>query len=65
MRAKIIITAEGKISIITQEGSFEEGSVGIERLLSKLGAQGLEIDGAKEYEQHRHDHEHTKVKLHY
>lgn len=55
MKAQIVITLEGEISVVTQEGNFEDGKARIEALLAALKAQGLEIDLAGAIEQHRHD----------
>lgn len=55
MKAKIAISLNGEIRIITKEGSFETGSDKIEKLIELLNLDGLNIklDGA--IEQHRHD----------
>lgn len=60
MKATIIITADGKISVITKEGTFEGGRQEIKKLLASLGIEGIEIasiDDEKDFEQHRHDSE--------
>lgn len=55
MKAKIMITLDGEIRMVTEEGSFEAGSDKIEKLLELLNLNGLDIklDGA--IEQHRHN----------
>ena len=66
MKAKITITPDGKISVITQEGTFEAGKEEIKRFLADLGMEGVEFElvSDKDFEQHRHDgqehaHEHV------
>lgn len=55
MRADIVITLDGQIRLITQEGSFEEGKVRLEGLLKALKVQGVEVQLEGPVEQHRHD----------
>ncbi|MEM3486029.1 MAG: hypothetical protein QXI12_10465 [Candidatus Methanomethyliaceae archaeon] len=69
MKATITITADGKISIITQEGTFEGGKDQIKRFLASLSLEGIEIAPVeeKDFEQHRHDdveHAHAHVHTH-
>lgn len=62
METKIVITLDGKLSIVTQEGNFAEGQQKIKELLVALQAQGLDVDLVGAIEQHRHDdpgHVHT------
>ena len=56
MKANIVITLDGQINIITQEGTFEAGAGQIRRLLAELAGQGLTISLDGQIEQHRHDH---------
>lgn len=55
MNAKIVITLEGQISIITQEGTFAAGKREIAGLLARLQANGLTVTLDGPVEQHRHD----------
>ncbi len=55
MKAQIVITLDGQVSLITQEGTYEGGTAKIESLLAELKAQGLEINLTGPVEQHRHD----------
>lgn len=55
MKANIVITLDGQVNIVTTEGSFEAGSFAIEKLLSALNLDGLNISLEKPIEQHRHD----------
>lgn len=65
MKARAVILPDGQISIITQEGTFEEGKAAVQRLMAALGAEGVEvtIDPAKDFEQHRHDNVKPHVHL--
>jgi len=55
MKANLVITLDGQVTIVTQEGSFEGGKAAIESLLSGLKAQGIEVVLSGPVEQHRHD----------
>ena len=55
MKAQIVITLDGQINIITQEGTFSEGQEAIRNLLAQLEAQGIDVDLKGEIEQHRHE----------
>lgn len=55
MKAQIVITLDGQVSVVTQEGSFENGKLAIDKLLASLKAQGLTIELTGPVEQHRHD----------
>lgn len=55
MKARIVITLEGEVSIVTAEGSFEEGQQKINEILAGLKAQGINLDLVGQVEQHRHD----------
>lgn len=56
MRAKVIVALDGRVGIITQEGSFEQGNKVIESLLAELNLNDLEIKLDRPMEQHAHDH---------
>jgi hypothetical protein len=55
MKAQIVITLDGQIQVVTQEGTYEGGKLAIEKLLARLNAQGLKIELTGPVEQHRHD----------
>jgi hypothetical protein len=55
MKAQIVITLDGQIQVVTQEGTYESGKLAIEKLLARLSAQGLKIELSGPVEQHRHD----------
>lgn len=55
MKARIVITLDGQVQVVTQEGSYEGGKLAIEKLLAAIKAQGLAIELTGPVEQHRHD----------
>lgn len=66
MKANIVVTLEGDIQIITQEGTFEGGKERLEELMARLKASGISINNPT-FEQHRHDdeaHVHAHVHAH-
>ena len=52
MKARIVITQEGTLTVFVDEGTFEEASAAAKNLITQLGAV---IVSAGEPEQHRHD----------
>lgn len=56
MKAEIVISPFGEVTIITREGSFAEGTERISMLLEALKARGVAVEDVK-FEQHRHDAE--------
>jgi hypothetical protein len=60
MKAQIAITTDGKLTIITQEGTFEQGQAILLELLQTLGVNGLDITVDGPIEQHRHDDTNTQ-----
>ena len=63
MKAQVVITLDGQVSVITREGTFEEGRQVIETLLADLKTQGVDVQLTGPVEQHRHD-EPGKVQHH-
>jgi hypothetical protein len=55
MKAQIVITLDGQVQVVTQEGTYELGKAAIKALLAKLEAQGLKVELSGPVEQHRHD----------
>lgn len=55
MKAQIVITLDGQVQVVTQEGTYEGGKLAIEKLLASLKAQSLNIELTGPVEQHRHD----------
>lgn len=56
MKAEIVISPSGEVTIITREGSFVEGTERISALLEALRAARVAVEDVK-FEQHRHDAE--------
>lgn len=52
MKARIIITPEGGLTVFVDEGTFETASAAAKTLITQLGSL---IVSAGEPEQHRHD----------
>jgi hypothetical protein len=52
VKARIVITQEGTLTVFVDEGTFEEASAAAKNLVTQLGAV---IVSAGEPEQHRHD----------
>ena len=61
MKARIVITQEGTLTVFVDEGTFEEASAAAKNLIAQLGGM---IVSAGEPEQHRHDGENQLVYLH-
>jgi len=55
VKAQIVITLDGRVSIVTRGGTFEEGRQAIEKLLADLKTQGVDVQLTGPVEQHRHD----------
>lgn len=66
MKVDVVITRDGKISVFTREGSFNEGLEKILELLNLLRAEGIAIEIEGDIEQHRHSESkvHSEVKHH-
>lgn len=59
------IESDGKLTLVTDGGTFEVGAAALERILAKLAAQGIVVSNQTPPEQHRHDeteHTHTHEK---
>ena len=56
-----MILPDGKLSVFIAEGTFAEGKVKMEKMLSDLGLDGLEFSEVGQVEQHKHDTEHAHV----
>jgi len=54
MKARIVIGLDGKVQMVTDEGTFEEGSEKLERVLKALNLEGIDIAMTQPPEQHRH-----------
>lgn len=65
MKAKAVILPDGSISIITQEGTFDDGKERILRLAKELELEGVSISTSdKDFEQHRHDDQGQHIHQH-
>jgi hypothetical protein len=62
MKARIVITDDGKISLYVDEGTLEEGKRKIERLLSDMTAEDIKFEKIGAVEQHRHEHNREEVR---
>lgn len=62
MKAEIVISPSGEVTVITREGTFAEGTEKISALLEALKASGVAV-GDVRFEQHRHDREHETAVL--
>lgn len=64
MRVSIIVSLDGKISVVVSEGEFEAASDAIKQVVSDLQLRGIELDDIGEVERHRHDHAHLDQNVH-
>ena len=64
MKARVVITADGQVSVFVDEGILETGRQAIERFFANLAAQDVRVAWDGKVEQHRHVHEHEAVKTH-
>lgn len=55
MKARIVVTPEGKIQVFIDEGTFEEGRKKIEQVFKGLQINGITLDDIGPIEQHRHE----------
>jgi len=56
MRVTVVVTADGKLSVITRDGTFEQGKARIQALVQRLRAEGVDLPplSDSDFEQHRH-----------
>ena len=64
MNLKVALERDGTITIITTDGTFEQGAPALQDLLDKLAAQGLRVSNVCPPEQHRHDDGQTHTHVH-
>ena len=55
MNLKVALEKDGTITIITTDGTFEQGAPALQDLLDRLAAQGLRVSNVRPPEQHKHD----------
>lgn len=61
MKAEIVISPSGEVTVVTREGTFAGGVEKITALLEALRSAGVAVEDAK-FEQHRHDDERAAVR---
>lgn len=61
IKADIVIGPDGKVTVFTRGGTFNEGRKKLLALIEELKAQGLEITETGDVEQHRHDEQSVTV----
>jgi hypothetical protein len=64
MKARVVITADGQISVFVNEGTLETGRQAIERFFADLAAQDVAVEWDGKVEQHRHEREPVAAHIH-
>jgi len=64
MRARVIITTEGQVSVFVDEGTLETGREAIELFFAAMAAQDVAVAWDGKVEQHRHECEATGCHVH-
>jgi hypothetical protein len=64
MKARIVITAGGQVSVFVDEGTLETGKEAIERFFARLAAQDVAVAWDGKVEQHRHEREAITADVH-
>ncbi len=64
MKARVVITPDGQVSVFVDEGTLETGREAIQRLFTALAAQGVSVQWDGKVEQHRHGQEAVKGHVH-
>ena len=64
MKARVVITAEGQVSVFVDEGTLEAGREAIERFFAAMAAQDMTIAWDGKVEQHRHERETVASQVH-
>ncbi len=64
MKARIVITTDGQVSVFVDEGTLETGREAIQRLFAALAAHGVSVQWDGKVEQHRHDREAAQTHVH-
>jgi hypothetical protein len=64
MKARVVITAEGQVSVFADEGTLETGREAIERFFAAMAAQDVAVAWDGKVEQHRHECEPTGSHVH-
>ena len=64
MKARVVITTDGQVSVFVDEGTLETGREAIQRFFAALAAQGVSVRWDGKVEQHRHDREAAQTHVH-
>jgi hypothetical protein len=64
MKARVVITAGGQVSVFVDEGTLETGREAIERFFACLAAQDVAVAWDGKVEQHRHEREAAAAHVH-
>jgi hypothetical protein len=64
MKARVVITAGGQVSVFVDEGTLETGREAIERFFARLAAQDVAVAWDGRVEQHRHEREAATSHVH-
>jgi hypothetical protein len=64
MKARVVITAGGQVSVFVDEGTLETGREAIERFFAAMAAQDVAVAWDGKVEQHRHEHEEATAGIH-
>ena len=64
MKARVVITAGGQVSVFVDEGTLETGREAIERFFVRLAAQDVTVAWEGKVEQHRHEREAVASHIH-
>ena len=64
MKARVVITAEGQVSVFVEEGTLETGREAIERFFAEMAAQDVAVQWDGKVEQHRHEGEAVTSHVH-
>jgi hypothetical protein len=64
MKARVVITADGQVSVFVDEGTLETGRVAIECFFAAMAAQDVAVAWDGKVEQHRHERELTGSHIH-
>ena len=64
MKARVVITADGQVSVFVNEGTLETGREAIECFFVDLAAQDVAVEWNGKVEQHRHERESIASHIH-
>jgi hypothetical protein len=64
VKARVVITADGQVSVFVNEGTLETGREAIERFFANLAAQDMRVAWDGKVEQHRHEREPVASHIH-